>query len=782
MKKPKLLNTLICCLLLVTHASAIVTNINSGATHEVIQDAVDAAASGDTLLISTGQYDYVSLNIGNKDLEIKGGYSEDFSTYISPNATILNAENYCAAFNFSTSIVEGLTFTGAITGMDLNSFSFVTARFCRVINNISFFPGAGVYVHDNGILVLENTDIENNSATNSDANGNGGGGFVSSGGKIIVSDNSRIFNNSATTRGGGLYNNNAYIEIRSNASVYANSSGKDGGGIFCAGGSLLIHNGANIGIKVGDPNTAAGNGGGICAENSAAIIIKDPTTFLINNYAEKRGGAIYLDKSSLAIYNFAQIGYQGLACSNSAAWDGGGIFASQSSVAITNSKINNCRAENGGAIFSSSSAIILYNCEIGSTNDLYTNKSVKFGGAIYSFGGNYWYQNSVFVNNQAGINGGAVELFNSDTFITNSVFRDNKAQNNGGAINSGLSDNAVKIIAGTIVSNSAVYGGGIWWDSNTNLTIRKSVISGNTAVQDGGGILAKGSGLTLLDDVQMIKNKASESGGGVALFDGTKLFAYNCYFEQNESTLNGGGIYVSNSTLLVRGNVSVGEVNKAVFYNNKANSEGAGGAVCFERHSTSEFYNVMIMNNFAGSGGGGIASEYSDSYFQNVLITDNNCSYLNYGDGVHLFASDVVLECCTVAENDRIGVYANNTSSAALTNCVVWGHSIYGVTTNPVHTVAFSDIEGGYQGEGNINSDPLFWDPANYKYQILIGSPCIDVGTNSSWMLPPATDLAGNERKHDGIVDMGCYEFIPEPFCLSIIIYFLFFITRKFKV
>jgi len=77
--------------------------------------------------------------------------------------------------------------------------------------------------------------------------------------------------------------------------------------------------------------------------------------------------------------------------------------------------------------------------------------------------------------------------------------------------------------------------------------------------------------------------------------------------------------------------------------------------------------------------------------------------------------------------------------------------------------VRYSDIEGGWFGEGNIDADPQFVDTENLH--LSEGSPCIDAGNNSA--VPPSvlTDLDGNPRIWDGdndsipIVDMGVYEF-----------------------
>ena len=65
--------------------------------------------------------------------------------------------------------------------------------------------------------------------------------------------------------------------------------------------------------------------------------------------------------------------------------------------------------------------------------------------------------------------------------------------------------------------------------------------------------------------------------------------------------------------------------------------------------------------------------------------------------------------------------------------------------------IKYSDIEGGWEGEGNIDSDPLF----NEHYTLQEGSPCIDAGT---------ADLDGDGQ--DDITDyfgqapdMGVFEF-----------------------
>ena len=77
--------------------------------------------------------------------------------------------------------------------------------------------------------------------------------------------------------------------------------------------------------------------------------------------------------------------------------------------------------------------------------------------------------------------------------------------------------------------------------------------------------------------------------------------------------------------------------------------------------------------------------------------------------------------------------------------------------------VTFSDIQGSYDGTGNIDADPRFRDPANGDFHLLRTSPCIDAGTNDAPNLPDC-DFEGDPRVMDGnrdgiaVVDMGVDE------------------------
>lgn len=126
------------------------------------------------------------------------------------------------------------------------------------------------------------------------------------------------------------------------------------------------------------------------------------------------------------------------------------------------------------------------------------------------------------------------------------------------------------------------------------------------------------------------------------------------------------------------------------------------------------------------------------------------------------------------------GMVNDEFSSPTITNCIFWGNTdligsgelaqIYTVSGLPI--VNYSDLQGGWTGFGsnNINADPLFVDddgPDNTvgtdddDLHLQLGSPCMDTGDNS--VVTELTDLDGNPRIFNGIVDMGAYECVLPP-------------------
>jgi len=96
-------------------------------------------------------------------------------------------------------------------------------------------------------------------------------------------------------------------------------------------------------------------------------------------------------------------------------------------------------------------------------------------------------------------------------------------------------------------------------------------------------------------------------------------------------------------------------------------------------------------------------------------------------------------------------------SLVEIMNCILWdgGAEILGNRISTI-TISYSNIQGSYPGEGNIDADPLFvrpWDGESADLHLMPGSPCIDAGnpdpSYNDACRPPGL---GTER-----CDMGAY-------------------------
>ena len=244
----------------------------------------------------------------------------------------------------------------------------------------------------------------------------------------------------------------------------------------------------------------------------------------------------------------------------------------------------------------------------------------------------------------------------------------------------------------------------------------------------------------------------------------------------------GGGIFLDNSSpdllnLMVTGNVA----------------ESANGAgICCINNSNCRIENVIVTGNDGlgsaptNDGTGGIAiSNSSSPTLRNVVIANN--TGLLAGGMFCVQDSNPVLTNVTIAGNQAFGSVNNSetaefiswqNSNPVLINTIIWNDSLPEIVVrdNAV-TISYSDVQGGLKGiitydnatvnwlDGNIDSEPMFVDPVNVDYRLKAGSPCIDAGDNSVIPLSRlgGTDLDGNPRIINGIVDMGAYEAAPIP-------------------
>ena len=178
-----------------------------------------------------------------------------------------------------------------------------------------------------------------------------------------------------------------------------------------------------------------------------------------------------------------------------------------------------------------------------------------------------------------------------------------------------------------------------------------------------------------------------------------------------------------------------------------------GGGI-YSQIDTSPLTGCSFYNNFAYSGGG-LYDKYQDrgltgcSFIENHAIIGGGM-YKSNGEPVEILQ-------CTFTGNEAesggsIFWYPYISGALTLNSCILWNNSpdeIYTEETGYELDILFSDITGGWPGEGNIDLDPLFADPDSTDYSLSPESPCIDAGD-------PALDipLGGG-----ACVDMGAFEY-----------------------
>lgn len=203
--------------------------------------------------------------------------------------------------------------------------------------------------------------------------------------------------------------------------------------------------------------------------------------------------------------------------------------------------------------------------------------------------------------------------------------------------------------------------------------------------------------------------------------------------------------------------------------------EDNGGGVDSSGGGTLTILNNLVRRNH----GDGVALGWSASVVQNLIVQ-------NEGNGVAWLSQDGQagpwLVNNTIVGNRGAGIWgvasvAFVEGAQVINNVVVGEPAVLLVGGSALPAIQFNDIysPGGaaYSGvtnltgiDGNISANPFFACQPSGDFHLLVGSPCIDAGTNGAVLLP-TTDSDGGPRIVAGrpgdqaLVDMGAFEFEP---------------------
>jgi hypothetical protein len=256
-------------------------------------------------------------------------------------------------------------------------------------------------------------------------------------------------------------------------------------------------------------------------------------------------------------------------------------------------------------------------------------------------------------------------------------------------------------------------------------TLQGFTLTNGFIAGDGGGAWCAFGAMVL--DCVLANNSAGDSGGGV--FGGSLS---NCTLTGNSAGNSGGGVFGSSLS------------NCGLTGNSAYNGSGAESAI---------LDNCVVIGNSSSSvffcSGGGV----DNCTAANCLINGNTSWY---GAG----ANSSTLNNCTLTGNtpqSGDGAAANST----LNNCISY-YNIYSDYDGNC-TLNYCCTEGNPGGIGNLTAAPVFVNEPYYPnqgggdYRLQSNSPCINAGNNAG--VTVTTDLDRNPRIVGGTVDMGAYEY-----------------------
>ena len=305
--------------------------------------------------------------------------------------------------------------------------------------------------------------------------------------------------------------------------------------------------------------------------------------------------------------------------------------------------------------------------------------------------------------------------------------------------------------------NRAWHGGGVYaqgYETSPNtLFLKNCIITNNYSQLNGGGLYLHDSSTAIIQNCVFDSNHADGSGGGLcgeqyqtSSIGRGALTLEQTTFVNNTSMSEGGGLYVDNCSI---------DMLNCVFENNVTDLD-FGGAKINDAAWGSRVENCLFNNNKATNGSvGGLAVGNTNGFVVNNTVFSNNFSYQGTG-ALSVNNGNAVVSKCTFSGNTSYVVWSAScvvsvyNCNLDINSCILWDNDALYALNNTIGTlvVTYSDIEGGYSGVGNINTDPLFTDPLQGDFGLDIGSPCIDAGDPTIGMDPDGT-----------ITDMGVYHY-----------------------
>ncbi|KAK3263131.1 hypothetical protein CYMTET_28046, partial [Cymbomonas tetramitiformis] len=290
--------------------------------------------------------------------------------------------------------------------------------------------------------------------------------------------------------------------------------------------------------------------------------------------------------------------------------NGGALYLAPYSVALLyECTVESSTAGNGGGIYlDANSSLHMAACLLDG-NTAQASMGTSGGGAVYGVGSAFLElsNGTHFSNNYAVRNGGSIYLLEEsvmemhNTTVTTSYAE----QESGGGITLYYSDARITNCR-LSQSRAGSMGGALCCSTRCTLSLADTIVSDNLSGDSGGGLYAHVGAVFMVGPAtQVLHNKVNNSGfggGGIYLYDDSRLHILNSVVQYNQATF-GGGICCRESSVVALTKGSLVTDNTA----------RVGGGLYVRRNSRSLISDAsMVEYNVAANGGGGIATQDND--------------------------------------------------------------------------------------------------------------------------------------------------------------------------
>jgi hypothetical protein len=348
-------------LLFATPALAVTWNVPGD--FPTIQQAINASSSGDVVLVAPGVYpENIVVGAAQNGIKIHSSAGAGVTTIDG------GAAGTVASFSSVGVTTELIGFT-LTNGNSANGggLSLVNANpkiDSNIINANAATLGGGIYANHSS------STVTNNLITNNTASGDGGGLYLDNTSLLQMSNNA-VNGNSAVGSGGAFFIKAASNANINNCTITNNTAGANGGAFNITGGTTAPMIKTN---QIRSNHADSGNGGAFNIVSGAFPTIN--ANQIVLNTALTTGG-LHLVGSS------GQITNNNIQDNAAPTGSGGGISCNASSGPTVqfNLIIRNFAGTNGGGLYASASTVRL------TSNTIALNSGAADGGGVYAVGG-----------------------------------------------------------------------------------------------------------------------------------------------------------------------------------------------------------------------------------------------------------------------------------------------------------------------------------------------------------------------------------------------------------